>query len=77
MSIPGYKTFLLVMFKVISQGQGQISRSQFLKKMAVAGGISVSQTQLVLDLESNTTSEWLYHLLLPLQGCTFLTFQNS
>ena len=33
-------------FKVINQGQGQISRSQFRKKWPLRG-ISVSQTQLI------------------------------
>ena len=38
--------------KVIWQGQGQTSRSQFSKKNGHRGGICVSQTHLVLSLTS-------------------------
>ena len=49
LSIPWGKTlFFSNKVKVICQGHGQISRSQFSKKKnGCCGGISVSQTQLV------------------------------
>ena len=48
MSIPCDKTSVGTKFKVVSQGQCQISRSQFLEKMAVAGELVFHKHSLFL-----------------------------
>ena len=60
-SFLGVKPFLYYKIKVICQGQGQISRSQFSKKNGGCGGLSVSLTRLVQfeTVQNSSSGKWL------------------